>query len=95
MSTCHRISGAGVERRDAGRVAGGSQDRYGIDDDDLHRRHQHRLLPAGIGYWNANDPQLKQLTVDPKTVVGMGSDAKGLLLIRQDSPTKLSVERVE
>jgi WD40 repeat protein len=53
------------------------------------------LLPAGIGYWNANDPQLKQLTVDPKTVVGIGSDAKGLWLIRQDSPARLSVERVE
>ena len=36
-----------------------------------------------------------QMTVDPKTVVGMGTDAKGLLLIRQDSPAKLSVERVE
>lgn len=53
------------------------------------------LHPGGIGYWNANDTELKQLTVDPKTVVGMGSDAKGLLLIRQDSPAKLSVERVE
>lgn len=53
------------------------------------------LLPAGIGYWNANDPQFKQLTVDPKTVVGMGSDAKGLVLIRQDSPARLSIERVE
>jgi WD40 repeat protein len=53
------------------------------------------LHPAGIGYWNANDTELKQLTVDPKTLVGMGTDAKGLLLIRQDSPAKLSVERVE
>lgn len=53
------------------------------------------LLPAGIGYWNASDPQLKQLTVDPKTVVGIGSDAKGLVLIRQDSPARLSIERVE
>jgi WD40 repeat protein len=53
------------------------------------------LNPAGIGYWNASDTELKQLTVDPKTVVGMGSDAKGLLLIRQDSPVELSVERVE
>jgi hypothetical protein len=53
------------------------------------------LNPAGIGYWNARDTELKQLTVDPKTVVGMGSDAKGLLLIRQDSPVQLSVERVE
>ena len=53
------------------------------------------LLPAGIGYWNVNDPQLKQLTVDPKTVVGMGSDARGLVLIRQDSPARLSIERVE
>jgi WD40 repeat protein len=53
------------------------------------------LNPAGIGYWNASDTELKQLTVDPKTVVGMGSDAKGLLLIRQDSPVQLSVERVE
>jgi len=25
----------------------------------------------------------------------MGSDAKGLLLVRQESPAKLSVERVE
>ena len=53
------------------------------------------LHPAGIAYWNADDTELKQLTVDPKTVVGMGIDAKGLLLIRQDSPAKLSVERVE
>jgi hypothetical protein len=53
------------------------------------------LHPVGIGYWNTNDAELKQLNVDPKTVVGMGSDAKGLLLIRQDSPSKLSVERVE
>jgi WD40 repeat protein len=53
------------------------------------------LLPAGIGYWNVNDPQLKQLTVDPKTVVGMGTDAKGLVLIRQESPARLSIERVE
>lgn len=53
------------------------------------------LHPSGIGYWNANDIELKQLTVDPKTVIGMGSDAKGLLLIRQESPAKLSVERVE
>jgi WD40 repeat protein len=53
------------------------------------------LHPAGIGYWNANDTELRQVTVDAKTVVGIGSDAKGLLLIRQDSPAKLSVERVE
>ena len=53
------------------------------------------LLPVGVGYWNADDPQLKQLTVDPKTVVGMGSDANGLVLIRQDSPATLSIERVK
>jgi WD40 repeat protein len=53
------------------------------------------LRPAGIGYWNANDTELKQVTVDPNTVIGMGSDAKGLLLIRQDSPAKLSIERVD
>jgi WD40 repeat protein len=53
------------------------------------------LLPAGIGYWNPNDPQLKQLTIDPKTVIGIGSDANGLVLIRQDSPARLSIERVE
>jgi len=53
------------------------------------------LHPAGIGYWNASDTELKQLAVDPKTVIGMGSDAKGLLLIRQDAPAKLSIERVE
>jgi hypothetical protein len=35
------------------------------------------------------------LAIDPKTVIGMGSDAKGLLLVRQESPAKLSVERVE
>jgi len=53
------------------------------------------LLPAGIGYWNTNTTELKQLPIDPKTVIGMGSDAKGLLLVRQESPAKLSVERVE
>ena len=53
------------------------------------------LRPAGIGYWNAKDTELKQLTVDPNTVIGMGSDAKGLLLIRQDSPPKLSIESVD
>ena len=53
------------------------------------------LKPAGIGYWNSSDTELKQLAVDKKTVVGMGSDAKGLLLIRQDSPVELIVERVE
>ena len=53
------------------------------------------LHPAGIGYWNTNTTELKQLAIDPKTVIGMGSDAKGLLLVRQESPAKLSVERVE
>jgi len=53
------------------------------------------LHPAGIGYWNTNTTELKQLAIDPKTVIGMGSDTKGLLLIRQESLAKLSVERVE
>jgi WD40 repeat protein len=53
------------------------------------------LHPAGIGYWNTNTTELKQLAIDPKTVIGMGSDAKGLLLVRQESPAKLSVDRVE
>ena len=53
------------------------------------------LHPAGIGYWNTNTTELKQLAVDPKTVIGMGSDAKGLLLVRQESPATLSVDRVE
>jgi WD40 repeat protein len=53
------------------------------------------LHPAGIGYWNTNTTELKQLAIDPKTVIGMGSDAKGLLLVRQESPAKLIVERVE
>jgi WD40 repeat protein len=53
------------------------------------------LHPAGIGYWNVNTTELKRLSIDPKTVIGMGSDAKGLLLVRQESPAKLSVERVE
>jgi WD40 repeat protein len=53
------------------------------------------LHPAGIGYWNTNTTELKQLAIDPKKVIGIGSDAKGLLLVRQESPVKLSVERVE
>jgi WD40 repeat protein len=53
------------------------------------------LHPAGVGYWNANVGDLKQLAVDPKTVVGFGSDAKSLLLVRQESPQNLSIERVE
>ena len=53
------------------------------------------LHPAGIGYWNTNTTELKQLAVDPKTVIGMGSDAKGLLLVRRESLEKLSVDRVE
>jgi WD40 repeat protein len=53
------------------------------------------LHPAGIGYWNTNTTELKQLAVDPKTVIGMGSDAKGLLLVRHESPAVLSVDRVE
>src|SRR5215467_643877 len=53
------------------------------------------LHPAGIGYWNTNTTELKQLAIDPKTVIGMGSDAKGLLLVWRESPVKLSVDRVE
>lgn len=53
------------------------------------------LHPAGIGYWNANSGELKQLPVDSTTVVGFGSDAKSLLLVRQESSQTLSVERVE
>ena len=53
------------------------------------------LNPAGIGYWDANAGELKQLPVDAKTVVGIGSDAGSLLLVRQESPNKLRVEQVE
>jgi WD40 repeat protein len=54
-----------------------------------------RLEPTEISYWDTGSEQLKKLAVGPKTVLGFGKGEKGLLLVRQDTPDKISVESVE
>jgi len=53
------------------------------------------LEPTEISYWDTGSEQLKKLSVGPKTVLGFGKGEKGLLLVRQDTPDKISVESVE
>ncbi len=54
-----------------------------------------RMDPAGIAYWNPEGGELKNLTVDVKTLLGFGMGDKSLLLVRQEAPGKISVESVE
>jgi len=54
-----------------------------------------RMDPAGIAYWNADGEELKNLTVDAKTLLGLGKGDKSLLLVRQEAPGKITVESVE
>jgi WD40 repeat protein len=54
-----------------------------------------RMQPAGIAYWNTDGGELKNLSVDAKTLLGFGKGEKSLLLVRQDEPGKISVESVE
>jgi PQQ-like domain len=55
----------------------------------------HSLEPAGIGYWQTSGPQIKNLAVEAKSVIGMGKGEAGLLLVRKEGPGKIIVERVE
>ena len=53
------------------------------------------LESAGVGYWDASVATINRLPVDPKTVLGFGKGDAGFLLLRQESPGKISVDRVE
>lgn len=55
----------------------------------------YRLEQAAIGYWDTTATTMKKLAVEPKTVLGFGKGDKGLLLVRQETPGKISVDRVE
>jgi WD40 repeat protein len=55
----------------------------------------YRLDTVAIGYWNTADAELKQLAVDPKTVIGLGRNASQLLIVRQEAPGQISVDSVE
>jgi WD40 repeat protein len=55
----------------------------------------YRQADVAIGYWHTEDSRLQQLAVDVSTVVGFGSSKIGLLLLRQESPGHISVDRVQ
>jgi uncharacterized membrane protein len=49
---------------------------------------------VAIGFWNTENSRLQQLAVDVSTVIGFGSSDTGLLLLRQESPGHISIDRV-
>ena len=53
------------------------------------------MEPAAIGYWDVTGATVNRLPVNPKTVVGFGKGDAGLLLVRQEVPETIIVERVE
>ncbi len=61
----------------------------GFELDSFHMR------PAAIAYWDPDAGDLKNLPLEPKTLLGIGRDEKSLLVVRQESPQQLRVESVE
>jgi WD40 repeat protein len=70
-------------------MASGGKKVIGFELDDYH------MHPAGIAYWNADGGELKHIELDAKTLVGLGKGEKSLLLVRQESAGKISIESVE
>jgi WD40 repeat protein len=54
----------------------------------------HSLEQAGIGYWDTNDPAVKNLAIEAKTVLALGKSETGLLLVRQEGHGQISVDTV-
>jgi WD40 repeat protein len=50
---------------------------------------------AAIGYWDVTRATVNRLPVKPETVLGFGKGDAALLLVRQEAPGKISVERLE
>lgn len=55
----------------------------------------YRMYPAAVAYWDPDSGGLKNLPLDAKTLLGIGRDDKSLLLVRQESPGRVVVERVD
>lgn len=56
-----------------------------------------RNRPTAATYFSAGDVagRVQTLPIDAKTVLGLGKVEKNLLLLRQETPEKISVERVQ
>ena len=54
-----------------------------------------RMHAAAVAYWDPDGGELKNLPLDAKTLLGIGRNDKSMLLVRQASPGKISVESVE
>jgi len=50
---------------------------------------------VAIGYWDTAGAELMKLAIDRQVVLGFGKGERGLLLVRQGEPEKISLDSVE